>query len=167
MSRLYLLDANVLIDANRDYYPLDRVPEFWSWLEYQGREGRVGIPVEVYDEVRRGSDELAAWCRQRSIKQALRFDEEPAVELVRRVVGEGYGADLTDEEVAALGRDPFLVAYGLVDPGGRCVVTTERSKPSRKRANRHLPDVCGDFGVRSCDTFQFLREAGFRTNWEG
>ena len=23
---LYLLDANVLIDANRDYYPLDRVP---------------------------------------------------------------------------------------------------------------------------------------------
>ena len=29
---LYLLDANVLIDANRDYYPLERVPEFWDWL---------------------------------------------------------------------------------------------------------------------------------------
>ena len=29
---LYLLDANVLIDANRDYYPLGRVPEFWDWL---------------------------------------------------------------------------------------------------------------------------------------
>ena len=29
---LYLLDANVFIDANRDYYPLDRFPEFWDWL---------------------------------------------------------------------------------------------------------------------------------------
>ncbi|MCY4508918.1 MAG: DUF4411 family protein [Acidobacteria bacterium] len=29
---LYLLDANVLIDAHRDYYPLGRVPEFWDWL---------------------------------------------------------------------------------------------------------------------------------------
>lgn len=29
---LYLLDANVIIDANRDYYPLERVPEFWAWL---------------------------------------------------------------------------------------------------------------------------------------
>ncbi len=29
---LYLLDANVLIDADRDYYPIDRVPEFWDWI---------------------------------------------------------------------------------------------------------------------------------------
>ena len=29
---LYLLDANVLIDANRDYYQIERVPEFWEWL---------------------------------------------------------------------------------------------------------------------------------------
>ena len=29
---LYVLDANVFIDANRDYYPIERVPEFWDWL---------------------------------------------------------------------------------------------------------------------------------------
>ena len=29
---LYLLDANVLITANRDYYSVKRVPEFWAWL---------------------------------------------------------------------------------------------------------------------------------------
>ncbi|MDE0019943.1 MAG: DUF4411 family protein [Candidatus Poribacteria bacterium] len=28
----YLLDANVLIDAKRDYYPMTRVPDFWEWL---------------------------------------------------------------------------------------------------------------------------------------
>jgi hypothetical protein len=31
-SLLFLLDANVLINANRDYYPIDRVPELWEWL---------------------------------------------------------------------------------------------------------------------------------------
>jgi len=36
---LYLLDANTLIDAKRDYYPIDRVPEFWSWLIFQGQQG--------------------------------------------------------------------------------------------------------------------------------
>jgi Domain of unknown function (DUF4411) len=29
---LYLLDANVLITARNRYYPIDTVPEFWSWL---------------------------------------------------------------------------------------------------------------------------------------
>lgn len=36
---LYLLDANVLIDANRDYYPISRVPEFWDWLVHLGHRG--------------------------------------------------------------------------------------------------------------------------------
>ena len=36
MTVLYLLDANVLIDANRDYYPVARVPEFWDWLLEMG-----------------------------------------------------------------------------------------------------------------------------------
>ena len=36
-----LLDANVLIDANRDYYPIERVPEFWEWLAAMGEQGLV------------------------------------------------------------------------------------------------------------------------------
>jgi hypothetical protein len=51
MSVLYLLDANVLIDANRDYYPIARVPEFWDWLLEMGRLGRIKIPLEIYEEV--------------------------------------------------------------------------------------------------------------------
>ena len=46
---LYLLDANVLIDADRDYYPLERVPEFWDWLVDGGVKGRVKIPLEMYE----------------------------------------------------------------------------------------------------------------------
>ncbi|MBT3884724.1 MAG: DUF4411 family protein, partial [Rhodospirillaceae bacterium] len=31
---MHLLDANVFISAQRDYYPLDRVPEYWEWLAH-------------------------------------------------------------------------------------------------------------------------------------
>ena len=44
---LYLLDANVLIDANRDYYPLDRVPEFWDWLVHVGKSGSVKMRISL------------------------------------------------------------------------------------------------------------------------
>ena len=58
---LYLLDANVLIDANRDYYPLERVREFWEWLVHCGRQDLIKIPLEVYEEIRDGSDGLCEW----------------------------------------------------------------------------------------------------------
>ena len=50
---LYLLDANVLIDANGKYYNLERVREFWEWLAHIGRESKVKIPVEIYEELRK------------------------------------------------------------------------------------------------------------------
>jgi len=63
---LYLLDANVLIDANRDYYPFERVPEFWEWLQYQGEIGTVKLPLEVFEELREGQDALAIWRRSKN-----------------------------------------------------------------------------------------------------
>ena len=36
---LHLLDANVLITAHNQYYPIDQVPEFWGWLQHQAASG--------------------------------------------------------------------------------------------------------------------------------
>lgn len=162
---LYLLDANVLIDANRDYYPIERVPEFWQWLEHHGAEGLIKVPVEIYEEVKEGTDVLAEWMRQPDVVAALRLEVEVDVGLVSRAVNDGYAPDLTDDEVLKLGRDPFLLAYALRDPGIHCIVTTEASKPSKQRANRHLPDVARIFGVQACTTFELVRALDFRTDW--
>jgi hypothetical protein len=162
---LHLLDANVLIDANRDYYPIGMVPEFWDWLLYQAEIASAQVPLEIYEEVADSPDELGQWLRRHEVKQFLVLPEEPDLALVSRAVSEGYAPDLREDEVMRLGRDPFLVAYGLVDSGGRCIVTTEGSKPSRVRANRHLPDVCGTFGLDTCHTFELTRRLGFTTQW--
>ncbi|MDZ7626075.1 MAG: DUF4411 family protein [Ignavibacteriaceae bacterium] len=81
-SSLYLLDANTLIDAKRDYYPISRVPEFWEWLIYHGQQGKVKIPIEVYEEFsdtrdKDGErDELADWAASKEVKDALLFKEQ-------------------------------------------------------------------------------------------
>ena len=162
---IYLLDANVLIDANRDYYPMDRVPEFWGWLLEMSESGWVKVPEEVYEEIVLPNpirpDALVDWLKAH--KNALILNEQVRTDLVGRVIDEGYADDLTDEEIEKIGRDPFLIAYALVDPVERRVVTTERSRPSRIRANRHLPDVAVTFQVECMDTFKLIQELDFRT----
>lgn len=162
---LYLLDANVLIDANRDYYPLDRVPEFWDWLHDQGAAGAAKVPIEIFEEVKDGGDQLASWMKDPAVKAALLLDESATPTNVTHAVHNGYAADLTDDELEKLGRDPFLVAYGLIDTGGRCIVTTETSKPRKRRANRKIPDVCADLGIAICTPFHFARALDFSTAW--
>lgn len=160
---LYLLDANVLIDADRDYYPLDRVPEFWDWLHRAAAAGDLKVPHEIYDEITAGSGDLVNWLKQSHIKQDLVFDEGADPDLVDQVVSTGYAADLSDLEVNELGRDPFLIAYGLAKPDERWVITNEASKPSKQRANRHIPDVCKTLHVNCDNTFALIRMLDFHT----
>lgn len=164
---LYVLDANVLITAHNSYYPIDRVPEFWDWLAHVAREERVKVPLELYEEVTGGTDALADWAKDEGNRSAILLEEQVVGAVVARVVEEGCAPDLADDEVEKIGRDPFLIAYALVAPGMRCIVTTEVSKPTRRRANRHIPDVCQAMGVRCIDTFELLRTLDFRTSWRG
>ena len=159
---LYLLDANVLIDASRDYYPFRRVPEFWDWLIDRATQGQVKIPLEIFEEILAGrDDDLTRWLNDN--RDALLLDENVEETLVARVTNQGYAPGLTEEEVERVGRDPFLIAYALGDPDQRTVVTTEVSKPKKQRANRHIPDVCDDLDVLHCNTYQFIEDLDFTT----
>ena len=86
-------------------------------------------------------------------------------DLVRKVIDVGYAADLTDDEIEQVGRDPFLMAYALASDD-RCVVTVEISAPKKQRQNRKVPDVCKALGVRCCSPFEFNRLLDFRTQWK-
>ena len=157
---IYLLDANVPIEANRDYCPIERVPKFWDWLVGLGQEGQVKIPLEIYEEVTVGNDAVANWLRENAA--AMLLYEAVASHMSARVIGDGYAPDLTDDEIETLGEYPFLIAYALADPTDRVVVTSEGSKPSRIRANRHVPDVCRGFSIRSINVYRLIRELDFR-----
>lgn len=170
---LYLLDANTLIDAKRDYYPVQRVPEFWEWLIFHGLQENIKIPFEVYREfddktdIDGNKDELAMWSGKSEVKSALLFEEQPDRDLVSRIIYTGYLPEPTDQDLKKMGRDPFLLAYALKDPENRCVVIMETSKPGRKTgSSRKVPDVGMDFNIRCLTTFEMIRELDFSTNWK-
>jgi len=164
---MHLLDANVLITAHSQYYPIDQVPQFWAWLKQMGQNGEIKMPAEILDEIKDGStdeeaDALYAWISDDDNRQALLLNEEPDPALVQQVLDNGYGQNLNDNELEEVGRDPILIAYALRDPAGRCVVTTEVSKPSKLRQNRKVPDVCADLNVECCNTFALTKKLGFK-----
>lgn len=166
---LYLLDANVLITANSTYYPRDQIPEFWDWVHDQAASDRIKIPREIMEEIKAGrkdDDPLLDWIRTAEIGAALLLDDAIDATLLQHVVTAGYAPDLRDDEIEKLGRDPFLIAYALVDPTQRTVVTTEVSRPSAQRANRRVPDVCEAVGVECCGPFALNKALGFRTGWK-
>lgn len=150
---------------------MDRVPEFWEWLSFQGNEGSIKIPIEIYEEFSDtkdsdgNKDDLAVWSEQNSIRESLLLDEEADQKLVSRVTYEGYMETPTDDEILKVGRDPFLISYALRDISNRCIVTSEVSSPSKKRANRRIPDVCKTFNIKCINSFQMIRELDFSTAW--
>lgn len=74
--KLYLLDANVLITANRDYYSMEMVPVFWEWLLHMAVQGHVKMPIETLEEVRGSNgkfrkDSLVAWLNSADVYEKL------------------------------------------------------------------------------------------------
>jgi len=145
---LYLLDANVLIRAHEDFYPIDRVPQFWDWLEAEAKAGHVKMPFEIHDEIAIANGPLKDWCVASHIKDHLILDEEVDQSIFQHVIDKGYADDLTDAELEQIGRDPFLVAYGLMGPD-RMVVTKEVSKPSKQRAQNEKYPMCAPLAAAS------------------
>ncbi len=147
---MYLLDANVLIRADADFYPPDRIPQFWDWLIEKGNGNKVKIPHEIYKEITDGNGALPDWLMDRDVKAALLLDEEPDTALVQQVLDDGYQAQdpaFNEIESRKIGKDAFLVAYALAEDG-RVVVTREVSRRTQRLGSSKLPDDCKDCNVR-------------------
>lgn len=157
---LYLLDANVFIRANADYYPIERVPQFWDWLLVQAIAGTVKAPLEILDEVHAAGD-FGKWMDQKEVREALALNEEVDPAIFNSVLNSAYAPDLDDTELEEIGRDPFLPAFAMMGKD-RTVVTKEVSRPSKLRGRRKLPDACTIMNVRWITDFSFYRELDFR-----
>lgn len=162
VAAVYVLDANVFIEAARRYYAFDLVPRFWTSLEQLARDGRVRSVDRVGQELERGRDRLAAWASGEFAHAFAPTDEPSVLQELRNVMAWVSGqAQFTDaaKEQFARGADGWLVAYARAN--GSVIVTQEQvSAEVRRRVP--IPNVCGAFGVRYVDTFEMLRELGMR-----
>jgi hypothetical protein len=158
---VFLLDSNVFISAHRDYYPPDRVPEYWDWLVHQADAGAIKVPQPIWDEIKPHDEELKGWLQIHQNSFLLNPDESDV--RVADVLAH-YGENLTDDELEQIGADPFLIAAALHYEA--VVVSKEGSKPSKERANRRVPDIRNAMGVLCITDHKLIVELDFRTNWK-
>ncbi len=155
---MFLVDANVLIEAKNRYYAFDIAPGFWAWLD-QSHNDAVACSLEaVRDELLEGSDELADWAKNNA-SFFLPIDQGAT----RHFGALTTWASSRNFTPAALSNftgnnaDYLLIAYAREHQ--HTVVTHERSQPNAR--NRFLiPDACLAMGVSTVDTFQMLRHTG-------
>jgi len=160
---MYLLDANILMEAHDTFYPVDRIKPFWDWVHAQAEAGLIKMPLEVHAEFT-GDGLHVQWINTPDVKAALVLDEAADPALVQHVIDNGYqGTDPAFDDIqhTKYGQDPFLAAYALVDPAHRTVVTRERSKRSKRLGATKLPDACDDLGVYWIDDFRLYRDLNF------
>lgn len=151
---VYLLDANVFIQAKNLHYAFDFCPAFWDWLARANPAGRVASVEKVGEELRKGDDDLATWARLRGDDFFRRPDDAvvPALRAVSKwAVGAGY-------ESAAVARflrsaDYWLVAHALAR--GCVVVTHEVSADTPRKIK--IPNACDALGPRCMNPYEMLR----------
>lgn len=159
---VYVLDADVFIEAARRYYAFDIAPLFWNNLLHHADEGAIESIDWVKKELERGKDELARWANDSFAHAFFSTDEQDVIASYGKVMAwvqsqsQFYDAAKAD---FADGADGWLVAYAMAK--GRIIVTHEVLATDARR-KVPIPNVCEIFHVRFIDTFTMLRELGVR-----
>jgi predicted nucleic acid-binding protein len=159
---IYVLDANVFIEAARRYYAFDLAPPFWESLVQHAANGRIYSIDRVKQELERGKDELATWATSQFNDAFASTDEETVTSSYTEVIGwvyaQGQFSDAAKVDFAD-GADGWIVAYARSK--GYVIVTHEVLNPNIK-IKVPIPNVCESLGVSYVDTFAMLRELGVR-----
>ena len=156
---IYLLDANVFIEAAKHYYGFDLVPSFWRELVDKGREGRIisidKVKAELDDKEdilkQWAGDDFAQWFEMTNTKDVLVAYKKVMEWIEESDFSDKAKKDFTNKNKA----DAWIVAYAMTR--GCVVVTHEQFKPGIKR-KVPIPNACRKFGVKSINTFQMLHD---------
>ncbi len=157
---MYLLDANVFIEAKNFYYAFDIAPIFWQALDIAQTAGQIASVRPVCDELLKGKDELADWINERKQGGWFLPVDDAATQLKFReiaawVMGQPFTAHAQAEFLA--GGDPWLIAKAVTT--GAIIVTHEKLD-LRSKKKVFIPTVCHHFGPPCVNTFDMLRRLG-------
>lgn len=165
---MFLLDANVLIEASRHYYHHQIAPSFWSWLAQEHDQGVLGSVRAVRDElidakVQGGdAEKLSLWASGLNPTFWQEPDDRCATSLRDIALWvQREGARYTPAAVTEFLRIADYPLVAQAHASGSVVVTFEKSEPNAKRRIK-IPDVCSAFGVGVINPFEFYRVSGLR-----
>mgnify|MGYP000866005461 CR=1 FL=1 len=156
--RNYVLDADSLMRAKKQHYRFCFCPGFWEFLLAQHTAGRIKSIDKVKDQIKPG-DDLHAWVTTKAPSNFFASTRSAAIaneygKMMVWVNGQPYKQAAKSEFALATNADGWLVAYAKAH--GLTVVTHE--VPSNGINRVKIPNVCDQFGVDYCDTYDMLED---------
>jgi hypothetical protein len=159
---IYLLDANVFIEASRRYYAFDLAPKFWGSLSAHAQAGQILSIDRVKYELERGKDELATWAKGQFSHGFVSTDEEEINQVYADImIWVNNQIQFTEPAKAKFANDAdgWLIAYAKAK---NCVLVTHEVFAADAKNKVKIPNVCKAFDVPYVDTFEMLRKLGVR-----
>ena len=164
-SPIYVLDANIFIEAHRRYYTFDICPAYWDCLTHYANQGQI-ISIDRIKAELVGGDWLATWVKQ---SPSSLFQSSATPDVVRAfsammawVQGDANYTSAAKAEFASVA-DGWVAAYAKAH--GAVLVTEEVYNATIKK-KVPLPNVCRQFNISYTDTFGMLRGLGVKFEWQ-
>lgn len=157
---MYLLDANVFIEAKNFYYRFDIFPAFWEWLDEEQQKGNIASIIPICEELSKGNDELSDWAKQRRGTDWFSpVDDNDTQMNFSGIAQWAMVEDFTDSAKSDFlsVADSWLVAK--TKSINATVVTHESFDPNIKRRIK-IPNACKAFDVPYINTFDLLHRLG-------
>ena len=159
VGKRYVLDANVFIEAHQKYYGFDICPGFWLALVRQHSEKRTFSIDKIRAELVTLNDDLKVWVADQVPKTFFKGTSDKQVvdafrDMVNWVQNEQQFTPEAKAEFSTVA-DGWVIAYAKVN--GLIVVTHEEYAPDVKK-KVPIPNVCVEFDVDYCNTFDMLRD---------
>ena len=161
---IYILDANVFMEAARRYYAFDIAPTFWQALVEHAENGQLLSIDRVKKEIDRGKDMLTDWANSEFNQWFISTDDPNVIDSYSQIITwaqrqDQFNDSAKEEFYKVDNADPWVVAFSMAK---RCIVVTHEQFDSNVRVRIPIPNVCQAFGVEYIDTFLMLRDLGVR-----
>lgn len=158
---IYLIDANILIQAKNLHYGMDFCPAFWEFIDKKAPSSSIASIEFVYNEIVDGADELAMWIEDRKdYIHFLNLDDDDTqnkfIEIANYVNSNGFGQAHIDKFLS--GADPWLIAKASVLDA--TIVTHEVLVNGHGIKKVKIPNICDAFGVKYTNPFEMIRNLG-------
>ena len=164
----YLIDANIFIEAHRNFLPIDVATSFWGKMQELASIGKIHSIDKVRNELCIHNDDLKKWIENKLDDNFFWNTTDEVLlkigEIVQWVQGcPEYNDTAKSKFVRSMDKaDVYLVAFASLDTDTR-IVTRELS--NLKGSNNQvglvkIPDLCNHFNATYIHPAQMFRELG-------
>ena len=166
---LYILDANVFIQAYKEYYAFEIAPGFWNSLITYSKKGILKILDKVYNEIiyhykeKEEQDELQKWIQKNFVESILSSNEIDIIKNFRRLQlyvmeSNKFSSPAKREFANVKVADGWLIAYAMSYEGITIVTEEKHRKDVGTLGKVPIPNICNEFEINWMDTFDMLKK---------